>query len=267
MNGELDISEIEISELFAYGRKNITVREHFVPRFYLKQFANNDGKIIHFDTHKNDFHQVYPKDILFENNLYETPWVNVDKEKTGEFVLRNDIESTFGKYKTEFAKLLSQIKKICITNQNPNALILKSEDVINLFSDVRQEFSLFDPAFLEEIGKMKEKNLAVELLKRLIAEQIHIYKRTNFVKSGKFSDIIHEIMNRCLNGMLTNEQVIEELLILAKQISRANEECEELGLSSEELAFYDALTKPQAIKDFYENEELIAITRKLAEAL
>lgn len=67
--------------------------------------------------------------------------------------------------------------------------------------------------------------------------------------------------------MLTNEQVIEELLNLAKQIAIAKEEGDKLGLTADELAFYDALTKPQAIKDFYENEELIAITKELADTL
>lgn len=85
---------------------------------------------------------------------------------------------------------------------------IKSDGVINLFSDVKEEFSLFDPKFLEEISKMKEKNLAVELLKKLIAEQIQIYRRSNIVKSEKFSEIIQGVMNRYLNGMLTNEEVI-----------------------------------------------------------
>lgn len=114
---------------------------------------------------------------------------------------------------------------------------------------------------------MKEKNLAVELLKKLINEQISIYRKTNVVKSEKFSEIIQEAMNRYLNGMLTNEQVIEELLNLAKQISVAHEEGKELGLARDELAFYDALTKPQAVKDFYENDELIAITKELTDTL
>ncbi len=155
-------------------------------------------------------------------------------------------------------------------NARINALLehsIKSNGVINLFSDVDGEFSLFDQKFLEEIGKMKEKNLAVELLKKLIAEQVIIYKRTNVVKSEKFSEMIQQAMNRYLNGMLTNEQVIEELLNLAKQIQDAQKEGEKLGLTADELAFYDALTKPRAIKDFYENEELIAITKELAESL
>ena len=144
---------------------------------------------------------------------------------------------------------------------------IKSDGVINLFSDVSEEFSLFDPKFLEEISRMKEKNLAVELLKKLIAEQIWVYRHTNVVKSEKFSEIIQSAMNRYLNGMLTNEQVIEELLNLAKQIAAAHKEGQSLGLTADELAFYDALTKPQAIKDFYEHEELIAITKELADTL
>lgn len=163
-------------------------------------------------------------------------------------------------------------KKISLPEMNAriNELLkssIKSEGVINLFSDVKEEFSLFDPKFLEEISKMKEKNLAVELLKKLIAEQILIYRRSNIVKSEKFSEIIQGVMNRYLNGMLTNEEVIEELLKMAQQIQDARKAGDELGLSEDELAFYDALTKPQAIKDFYENDELIAITKELTESL
>lgn len=155
-------------------------------------------------------------------------------------------------------------------NERINELLrhsIQSEGVINLFSDMQKGFSLFGPKFLEEVANMKERNLAVELLKRLINEQISVYRRTNVVKSEKFSEIIQSAMNRYLNGMLTNEQVIEELLNLAKDIADANAEGEQLGLTAEELAFYDALTKPQAIKDFYEHRELIAITKELTELL
>ena len=155
-------------------------------------------------------------------------------------------------------------------NERINELLkhsIKSEGVINLFSDVHSSFSLFDPKFLEEIANMKEKNLAVELLKRLIAEQVAVYRRTNVVKSEKFSEVIQSAMNRYLNGMLTNEEVIQELLKLAKDMAAANAEGEALGLNAEELAFYDALTKPQAIKDLYEHEELIAITKELTDLL
>ena len=163
-------------------------------------------------------------------------------------------------------------KKISLPEMNAriNELLkqsIKSDGVINLFSDVKEEFSLFDPKFLADVAKMKEKNLAVELLKKLIAEQIVVFKRTNVVKSGRFSEIIQETMNRYLNGMLTNEEVIQELLKIAKDIANAKEAGTELGLSDEEMAFYDALTKPEAIKDFYENDQLVALTKELTETL
>ena len=129
---------------------------------------------------------------------------------------------------------------------------IKSEGIINLFSDIKEEFSLFDPKFLEEVSKMK-KNLAIERLRKLIAEQVPIYRRTNVVKSEKFSEIMQKAVNAYLNGMLTNEEVIEEMLNLAKQLAEAHKEGEQLGLTEDELAFYDALTKLQAIRDFYKN--------------
>ena len=144
---------------------------------------------------------------------------------------------------------------------------IKSDGVINLFSDAETEFSLFDTKFLAEIAKMKSKNLALELLRKLILEQVKMYKRTNVVKSEKFSDIIRQLMNKYLNGLLTNEQVIEELLKLAAQMTTAHKEGEKYGLTPEEFAFYDALTKPENIKDFYENDRLIALTRELTETL
>ena len=155
-------------------------------------------------------------------------------------------------------------------NERINELLkhsIKSEGVINLFSNVGTEFSLFDPKFLEEVANMKEKNLAVELLKKLISEQVSVYRKSNLVKSQKFSEIIQSTMNRYLNGMLTNEEVIQELLKLAREIADANAEGEKLGLTAEELAFYDALTKPRAIKDLYEHDELIAITKELTDLL
>ena len=141
---------------------------------------------------------------------------------------------------------------------------IKSDGVINLFSDVKEEFSLFDPKFLEEISKMKEKNLAVEILKKLLAEQISVYRRTNVVKSEKFSEMMQAAINKYINGLITNAEVIEELLKMAKEIA---ETTTVQGLTDEEVAFYDALTKPQAVKDFYENDQLIAMTKELTDTL
>ena len=146
---------------------------------------------------------------------------------------------------------------------------IQSEGVINLFESkhLGEKFSLFDPNVLEEIAKMKEKNIVVEILRKLMAEQIAIYKRTNVVQATTFSEKITLLMNSYYNGLITNEEVIKELLKAAEEIADLRKQGEKLGLSEEELAFYDALTKPENVKDFYENEELIAMTRELTEML
>ncbi len=155
-------------------------------------------------------------------------------------------------------------------NRRVNELLkqsIKSDGVINLFSDFDEEFSLFDPKFLDEISRMKEKNLARELLYNLLEGQIKWYQKTNYVKSQKYSEFLRNTMNRYVNGHITNEEVIEELINMAHEIKDSEQEGNELGLDMEELAFYDALTRPQAVRDFYENDELIALTQELADKL
>ena len=94
-----------------------------------------------------------------------------------------------------------------------------------------------------------------------MAEQVALYKRTNVVQSQKFSEKIAQLMNSYYNGLITNEEVIKELLKIAEEIANFYKNGEKLGLSQEERAFYDALTNPEHIKDFYKNDELIALTR------
>ena len=159
-----------------------------------------------------------------------------------------------------------------IVNAQINELLkasIQSQGVISLFDSKQadENISLFDPAVLDEISKMKEKNIAVEILKKLMAEQVSLYKRTNVVQSQKFSEKIAQLMNSYYNGLITNEEVIKELLKTAQEITELYNNGEKLGLTQEELAFYDALTKPENIKDFYQNNELIDLTRELTEML
>jgi len=153
-------------------------------------------------------------------------------------------------------------------NERINELLkasIQSKGVINLFAN--EEFSLFDPKFLDEISKMKERNIAVEILRKLLAEQVSLYRRTNLVKSEKFSEMLSFSMKRYINGLISNEQVIAELLKMAKDMANAHAEGDAMGLNDEELAFYDALTRPEAVKDFYKNEQLVAMTHELTDLL
>lgn len=178
----------------------------------------------------------------------------------------------FEAVRTLLTRITSEGKPLSLKeiNARVNELLkasIQSEGVINLFSDIDTGFSLFDPKFLEEIAKMKERNLAVEILKKLLAEQVSLYRRTNLVKSEKFSEMLSRAMKAYLNGMLSNEEVIAELMKMAKDMANAQAEGDALGLNDEELAFYDALTRPEAVKDFYQNEELVAMTHELTDML
>lgn len=143
---------------------------------------------------------------------------------------------------------------------------VQSDGVVNLF-DEKAEFSLFDEKFMEEVKNMKEKNIAAELLAKLLQGRVKAYQRTNIVKSEQFSKLLTDTLSRYLKGLITNEEVVQELIKLALEITTAEKEGDEMGLSQEEKAFYDALTRPQAVRDFYKNDQLIALTKELTETL
>ena len=144
---------------------------------------------------------------------------------------------------------------------------VNSEGVINLFGDRQLEFSLFDEAFIKEIRNMKERNLAVELLAKLMREKIKMQQKTNVTQSDRFSDMLEKSLSNYLKGLLTNEEVIEELLKMAEQIKRADEQGNKLGLTAEEKAFYDALSTPEGVRQAYTDEQFVALTKELTDVL
>lgn len=144
---------------------------------------------------------------------------------------------------------------------------VKSDGVINLFGDKKVEFSLFDEAFLKEIKNMKERNIAIELLKKLMHEKIKQQKKTNIIQSDLFSEMLQLCLSNYMKGLLTNEEVIEELLKMAQQMKQAEAEAGDLGLTPEEKAFYDALSTPEGVRQAYSDEEFVALTRELTDVL
>ncbi len=144
---------------------------------------------------------------------------------------------------------------------------VKTDGVINLFGDRKVEFSLFDEAFIQEIKNMKERNLAVELLTKLMKEKIKQQKKTNVIQSDLFSDMLNKSLSNYLKGLLTNEEVIEELLKMAQQMKHAEDEGNDLGLTAEEKAFYDALSTPEGVRQAYSDDEFVALTKELTDVL
>ena len=155
-------------------------------------------------------------------------------------------------------------------NERINALleqnIVHTDGVIDLFKVEDETVSIFDPQFLTSLSRMKEKNLAYELLKKLIDDQIKGYRKKSVTQAKKYSELMQSMVNGYLNGQLTNAEVFEEMLKMAKEMLSENQKAKDLGLTEEEFAFYEALTQPQAIADYYRerNDELIAITQELA---
>lgn len=155
-------------------------------------------------------------------------------------------------------------------NERINALleqnIVHSDGVINLFKVEDETVSVFDPKFLASLSRMKERNLAYELLKKLIDDQIKGYRSKSVTQAKKYSELMQGMVNGYLNGQLTNAEVFEEMLKMAQEMLTENQKAKDLGLTEEEFAFYEALTQPQAVADYYRerNDELVAITQELA---
>lgn len=155
-------------------------------------------------------------------------------------------------------------------NERINALleqnIVHTDGVIDLFKVEDETVSVFDPKFLASLSRMKERNLAYELLKKLIDDQIKGYRKKSVTQAKKYSELMQGMVNGYLNGQLTNAEVFEEMLKMAREMLSENQRAKDLGLTDEEYAFYEALTQPRAIADYYreKNDELVAITQELA---
>ena len=143
---------------------------------------------------------------------------------------------------------------------------IKSTGVINVIN-VSEEVSLFDPEFLDKVRALESSNLTRTILEKLLDDEVRIYTRTNLVKAEEFSDLLKKTRNDYINGHITNDEVIEELIRIAKLLREAHLEGEKLGLTEEELAFYNAIALPENIHDFYDDETLIKITQELTDSL
>ena len=145
-----------------------------------------------------------------------------------------------------------------------------SEEVIDVFDALkmeRPEISILSEDFLEEIRNMDQKNLAVEMLKKLLEGNIKTIERTNVVKSEKFSEKLTKALNRYRNQALTNAEVLEELIKMAHEIKASQDEENKLGLSENEVAFYYALTSDERVKEMMEDEVLKEIAHELTQAI
>jgi len=145
---------------------------------------------------------------------------------------------------------------------------ISSEEVIDIFAAAgveKPEISILSDEFLDEVKNLKHKNLAFELLKKLLNDEIKVRSKYNYVTGKKLAEMLEAAIRRYQNNLLTTAQVIEELIHIAKEIKAADRRGEELGLSKEELAFYDALEVNDSAVKVLGDETLREIARELAD--
>ena len=149
--------------------------------------------------------------------------------------------------------------------------VLSSDKVVDIFDAAginKPEISgleILSDEFLLEVQGMKHKNLALELLKKILNDQIKLRAKTNLVKSKKLLEMLEEAINRYQNNLLTTAEIIQELINIAKEIKEADKEGEKLGLSPDEVAFYNALETNDSAVKVLGDETLKTIAREIAD--
>jgi len=145
---------------------------------------------------------------------------------------------------------------------------LVSDTVINIFDEAgikSPDLSIISDEFLEEVEGMEHQNLAVELLKRLLRDEIKAQRRTNIVQSRRLTEMLEDSLRRYQNQVISVTDVIQELINLSKDVQAAKQRGEELGLEPYELAFYDALAQNQSARDVMGQDQLRELAIVLVE--
>ena len=145
-----------------------------------------------------------------------------------------------------------------------------SEGVIDIFAAAgleKPDISILSDEFLAEVRGMKQRNLAVELLQKLLKGELAIRRQKNVVQARSFAEMLEETIRRYQNRAVEAAQVIEELIQLARDLREADARGEELGLSEDELAFYDALETNDSAVRVLGDETLRDIARELVETV
>ncbi len=164
-----------------------------------------------------------------------------------------------------------------ITTNEINARIMKlleqaieQDGVYNIFAEAGKknpEISILSEEYMEKIRRMKHKNIAAEMLRKLLEDNIRVFARTGVVKSQLFSEKMQKLLKMYNNRLITSAEVIEELLNLSKEMAEAYKAGDEKGLSVEELAFYDALVADPEVLRKMQDKVLIEMAQELTELI
>lgn len=152
--------------------------------------------------------------------------------------------------------------------KNIVASAIESDRVIDVFEAAGMEkpdISILSEQFLQEVRTMEYKNIALELLKKLLADEVRIRTKRNIAQSRTLMEMLDRAMNRYQNNLLSTAEVIDELIHIAKQLRVADDRTKTLNMTSDELAFYDALCTNDSAADVLGDDQLQTIAREVAD--
>ncbi len=180
-------------------------------------------------------------------------------------------------FKCVKAGICKTVGRMGITTNEINARIVKlleqaieQDGVYNIFAEAGKrnpEISILSEEYMEKIRRMKHKNIAAEMLRKLLEDNIRVFARTGVVKSQLFSEKMQKLLKMYNNRLITSAEVIEELLNLSKEMTEAYKAGDEKGLSTEELAFYDALVADPEVLRKMQDKVLIEMAQELTELI
>lgn len=190
-----------------------------------------------------------------------------------DFRIKQEIEF----FKCVKAGICKTAGRMGITTNEINARIMKlleqaieQDGVYNIFAEAGKknpEISILSEEYMEKIRRMKHKNIAAEMLRKLLEDNIRAFARTGVVKSQLFSEKMQKLLKMYNNRLITSAEVIEELLNLSKEMAEAYKAGDEKGLSVEELAFYDALVADPEVLRKMQDKVLIEMAQELTELI
>lgn len=262
---------IDTSEALAEMLKRLDIVQNFYSGFDYSEYGTNAHRLLAPAANHvlglDDGKKRYLDEVLALTKAYSLcgtlEEAKVHKEEIAFFQAVKAIIQKAGKRTGSKDNPNNVIKQII-----DNAVISDGvEDIFSLVGLDKPDISILSEEFLEDVANMEYKNLAVELLERLLSDQIKAKTRTNVVQEKKFSDRLQATLSKYHNRAIETAKVIEELIQMAKDFSKATKHGEDLGLSFDELAFYDALAENEAAMKDMGDEILKKIAQELTDKL
>ncbi len=173
-------------------------------------------------------------------------------------MLRKYTES--GKSKSELDYAVRQLVS--------KTVVTAEDGVIDVFTAAgmkKPDISVLSEQFLDEVRRLPHKNVAVQLLKKLLNDEIKVRKARNVVQAKSFSDMLQKTLNSYHNRAIETHEIIEELIKLSKELQEAGLRADQLGLNDDEVAFYDALAQNESAMDAMGDDQLKVIAAELVQ--